>query len=53
MLFLGQFGQFVRVAGRALGFVPLALRWIDGLLSMRARIDAALFGLSASCALRA
>ncbi|CAJ5651122.1 Uncharacterised protein [Burkholderia pseudomallei] len=44
LLFRGQFGQLGRFAGRALGFLPLALRWIDGLRPMRARIEAALLG---------
>ncbi|KGS34986.1 primase 2 domain protein [Burkholderia pseudomallei MSHR7343] len=44
LLFLGQFGQLGRFAGRALGFLPLALRWIDRLGPMRARIEAAMLG---------
>ncbi|KGS84144.1 hypothetical protein X947_3170 [Burkholderia pseudomallei MSHR7334] len=44
LLLLGQFGQLGRFAGRALGFLPLALRWIDRLRPVRARIEAALFG---------
>ncbi|VBQ99910.1 Uncharacterised protein [Burkholderia pseudomallei] len=44
LLFLDQLDQLGRFAGRALSLLPLALRWIDRLRSMRARIEAALFG---------
>lgn len=44
MLLLGQLRQLGRSARRAFGLLPLALRWIDRLGSMRARIEAALLG---------
>ncbi|VBL71501.1 Uncharacterised protein [Burkholderia pseudomallei] len=44
LLLPGQFGQLGRFAGRALGPLPLTLRWIDRLRPMRTRIEAAELG---------